>query len=40
MRRTLTAAALLAALVLAACGRPDPPEPEHRPEPQAAGDSP
>lgn len=38
MRRTLTAAAFVAALILAACGRPEPPDPEHRPEPQAATD--
>lgn len=36
MRRTCYAAAVLAALMLAACGRPEPPDPERPPEPQAA----
>ncbi|WP_255703311.1 hypothetical protein [Lysobacter sp. GX 14042] len=38
MRRTwyATATAMVAALMLAACGRPEPPDPEQPPEPQAA----
>lgn len=36
MRRTWYVAAIAAAVILAACGRPEPPDPEQPPEPQAA----